>query len=471
MATAKGTEELVAPVGKFKCDWCSEPAASNVEKYNHERSKHQEEFQARLIARTAVSEGAGATGYGPNRQPYEDTRKVAGLHMIELAEYTKKFATALEAAAPTMGESRKQQLILHFDENSSRYSQDPQLLDRFLLRAGMTAAQTEYVKLVMLPIDGAPSGSPGYNGAPGQPQAWTYNPSTGQMAPIIVMGGGQQQPQQPNMPFIMMPPAQPQTQSDPDRLTRYDLLDFVDKIADKLKTAPQEPQKAPDTPMRRYQQLIVNDEGSPVKDPATGAVLYSWVEEPVAMDKEGFSQTVDMLKTLGVVGQPAAPTADEIAAATVKAATPLIQPQNTGPSQEYIALEKKFDAVLANQEKDTAVNAAVERAGAQFATSMQPMLAELEKLRGTQGLSDHQAGLRHQESMQNSFLNGLTQTLGGLRSDLQPMFMTQMVAQFKALGLADSTIADLVSRVGPTQTPVTEDLTGAKADAMRKWVN
>lgn len=477
MATEK-IGDVATQTGKFKCHWCPERRESNVERYNHERNSHPDEFQERAAERMAAEEsggqdGRGGQGYSPSHQPFEDTRRVAGLHMAELHEYTKKFATSLQSAAPTMADSRKQQLILKFDEEATRISQDPQLLDRFLLRAGLMATQTEYIKLVMLPIDGGQPGFPGYpgSGAPGQPQVYSFNPQTGQMAPIIVMGAGQSQPQnQPNMPFIMMPSPQ-HGQADPNALTRYDLMEFAEKLATKLQPPAREPAPRYETPIKRYQRIVTDDEGNPVKD--GDQVLTVWVEEPVIADgSDGFAKAIDTLTKLGIIGQKPepGPSAQEIAELTVSKAAALLPQQPSGPSPEIQELSKKLDTVLAEREKDAAVNEAVEKAGTLFATQMQPLVTELETLRGHQGLSDHQAGLAHAESMQKTFLLGLNSTLSGFRQDLQPMFMQQMVAQFKALGLQDGTIADLVARMTPVQTSVAEDLTGAKADAMRRWV-
>ena len=128
MTQAKETEVSTAPIGKFPCTWCSERFPSNVEKYNHERTGHPDEFQERAAERLVAERtgkhdgegGASSPGYSPSHQPYEDTRRIAGLHMAELHEYTKKFATSLQSAAPTMGEARKQQLILTFDNDAAR---------------------------------------------------------------------------------------------------------------------------------------------------------------------------------------------------------------------------------------------------------------------------------------------------------------------------------------------------------------
>ncbi len=482
MTQQEATAVSTAPVGKFPCSWCSERFNNNVEKYNHERTGHPEEFQERAAARVVgeqagVQEGPNAVsspGYSPSHQPYEDTRRIAGLHMAELHEYTKKFATSLQSAAPTMGEARKQQLILTFDNDASRYSAEPQLLDRFLTRAGLTAQQTEYIKLVMLPIDGAYPGSSGYpsGGVPGQPQAWTFDARTGQMAPIIVMGGGQPQPQQsqPNMPFIMMSPPQPQAQVDPDRMTRYDLMEFADKLATRLQPPAQEPAPQYEVPMRRFQRIVTDEDGAPVKD--GDQVLMVWVEEPVVPDASGgLDKAIETLSKLGLIGQKPepAPTADAIAETVVSKATALM-PRDTGPSPEFTELSKKFDTFLAEKDRDEAVQAAVEKASTAFANQMQPMLSELENLRGRQGLSDHQADLVHQQDMQKTFISGLNTTLAGFRSDLQPMFIQNMVAQMKALGLQEGTIADLVSRVGMRAPVEDTDPVGARADVLKRWV-
>ena len=63
---------------------------------------------------------------------------------------------------------------------------------------------------------------------------------------------------------------------------------------------------------------------------------------------------------------------------------------------------------------------------------------ELQDTRSRAGLTDHQAELRHQEDVFSKAVGALNAGLSGLRADLQPLAISNMVGTMKTMGIGDN---------------------------------
>jgi len=473
------------PRSKFPCRYCPEDNFSTpLVRRNHERRYHPEEFK---LAEAGLADGRqekkksadkpdeAPTPAAPVEQPQYRATTVAGVRMDTVSEVTRKFAEALESAAPEMSPGRKRQLILSFDENSVGMQNNRGRLEHFLNRCGLLASQAEFIKLIMLGMDDGPGpgngnlwGSPG-----GGPQAMTWDPQSGRMvpAPIFMMGGNNSPAASPN-PFFFMPPGY--GHSPGEGLTRRDLEDVVDKLAEKLKP-PAATQATPAVNIRRYQRPVTGPDGQPVTD-AGGHFLMAWVEEPM----DPLASAIQLLSSFGVIGKQEAPvlTAEEISQAVVLGLEHLNPPsKETDPellelkrevSESHKALQ---DYIHRSELKETEQKAAEDAVNRTMA-AVQPMLDELKELRSKTGLTDQQYELQHQESLQKGILSTFQQALSGLRADLQPFAMQGMVAQMKTLGLEDNVIGDILQRwTPPLATAGTTSGADRRAETLQKWVN
>ena len=107
---------------------------------------------------------------------------------------------------------------------------------------------------------------------------------------------------------------------------------------------------------------------------------------------------------------------------------------------------------------------------------MKPLLDqfqhELQDTRSRAGLTDHQAELRHQEDVFSKAVGALNAGLFGLRADLQPLAISNMVGTMKTMGIGDNQISEIIRRMPQPGAPaVTREEEDRRAATMAKWVN
>ena len=452
--------------------------------YNHERRYHPEEFKRAALAAAARARDQQNLAVDPAQTskppaataqpPYQPTT-VAGVRMDTVSELTRQFAEALESAAPEMSPGKKRQLILAFDAQSIGMAHHRAKLEHFLNASGLLASQAEFIKLVMLGVDEPQWPSIGRQwGAPdGGPQAMTWDPQSGRMvpAPIFMMGGNNSPAASPN-PFFFMPPGF--GHSPGEGLTRRDLEDVVEKLAEKLKPpAPSQPAAAAN--IRRYHRPLLGPDGQPMTD-ASGHYLMDTVEEPM----DPLTSAIQLLSSFGVIGKQEAPvlTAEEISQAVVLGLEHLNPPsKETDPEllelkREVADSHKALQEYIHRSELKETEQKAAENAVNRTMTALQPMLDELKDLKTKTGLTDHQYELRHQESLHKGILGAFQQGIAGLRADLQPFAMQGMVAQMKSLNLDDNVIGDILQRMAPPLgTAAAAPAADLRAETLKKWVN
>lgn len=469
---------------KFICELgCSEAFGNVLTRRNHHASFHRKAFaeatglgeKGRLVDKKNQSKNEREETVTTDASPAE----IGGVNMGAVSELTRKFAQALVDTAPDMGKGKQRQIIHSFDSASYTMANDAAKMTSFLTTCGLTASQSEFIKMVML---GADPGQPSNGNAWGQPssggpQAMTYDQRTGQLvpAPIFMLNGNNAPAAAPGysgQPVIMMPPSYGAAQPQGDVVTHRDLEAAMDRLAEKLK--PAEPTAAVGPPIRRIQKVLTDDHGNAVTD-AAGNFLTGWVEEPISTQND----TIHMLKEIGAIGKDPAPAISpgEIAEAVQSAVAPLI-PDNSAPSPEMVEMReelresrKEFGEFIHRSELKDAETRAAEEAVSKTMLTVQPYLDELKEMRTKTGLSDAQFELQHQETSQRHLLNTLQSGLMGIRQDLQPLAMQTMVASLKGAGLDDNVIGDLLQRmaISPVQggSQGTDD---RKAETMRNWV-
>ena len=474
------------PKGHFPCRYCPEDNFSTpLVRRNHERRYHPEEFklaEAGLAddrqAKKSTGKGQAPVSTPPKvaEEPQYRAATVAGVRMDTVSELTRKFAQALDDTAPDMSPGKKRQLILAFDDHSVGMLNNRARLEHFLNASGLLASQAEFIKLVMLGMDDGqgPGGNP-WNSPGGGPQAMTWDPHSGRMVPApIFMMGGNNAPANPasQPPFFFMPPGY--GHSPGEGLTRRDLEDVVDKLAEKLKP-PAPVQPAPAVNLRRYQRPVAGPDGQPMTD-ESGRFVMAWVEEPL----DPLANAFEMLRTIGVVGKSEAPplTAEDISAAVVEGVQQVIPPQKeTDPEvaelrREMAESHKALQDYIHRTELKDTEQQATEAAVARTMTAVQPLLDELKNLQSKTGLTDQQYQLQHEGGIVKDILGTVQQGIAGLRADLQPFAMQGMAAQLKTLNLDDNVIGDLLQRMAtPTAAGTPKSGADLRAETLKKWVN
>jgi hypothetical protein len=478
------------PNGEFQCRFCPEDDfQGGLQSYNHERTFHPDQLKAASTTQAGRSKketprssnssrNGGQNGGNDGGQDSRPTVEViGGVRMDTVTELTRKFARALHDTAPDMAGAKKKGIIMSFDEHSYNLNGNPNLLERFLNRCALTTSQVEYIKLMMLGMrDDSQSNNQWANGSSwgnwgnsgnGSPMAMTLDPRTGNMVPMpIFMMGGQGGPTQSAPPIMFMPPwGGGGYQRDEDRLTKSEVARMLDEALEKReRRSRQDEQPSSNRPVRRHQEIVGDAQGNPMRDQETGEILTVWVEEPV----DPTSNTIELLKSVGAIGQreiPTPPTAQEIAAA-LKDALP--QQKDTDP--EVLELRKEFQEYVRRTELRDAREEAARAAVEQTMANMKPYLDELKDLKGQTGLSEHQYELKHQETLQNNILTAMRDGFSGIRGDLQPLMIQMMAANLKGAGLSDNAIGDLLQRIQQPNGHASSSESNEPAETMRRWI-
>ncbi|MFQ6030597.1 MAG: hypothetical protein ACE5Q6_24260, partial [Dehalococcoidia bacterium] len=164
--------------GSLECAFCPETFNNPVNRYNHERSYHPEQF--RQASPDGRKRGSNPRNNGSRNPPREETGgytpvTIAGVRMDSVHELTRKFAETLDNVAHDMNPGKKKQIVLAFDDIAYQVNQDSSRLERFLNRCGVSASQAEYIKLVLLGLDDDKPqwGQPSWGQPPGGMQAMT----------------------------------------------------------------------------------------------------------------------------------------------------------------------------------------------------------------------------------------------------------------------------------------------------------
>lgn len=471
---------------KFACQLgCSEAFSNVISQRNHHANFHAKAFKEQ----TEAGGGGGRVNFpSKDKEPVKREERVstdtspttvADVNMGAVSELTRKFAHALQDTAPDMAKGKMRLIILGFDQASYSMGHDASRMTSFLTTCGLSAPQTEFIKMVMLGTDPgqSPNGNPWGMPNNGGPTAMTWDNRTGQMVPtpIFMLGGNNGAAAPPGYggpPTIYMPPGYGAAQPPGDGLTRRDLDDAIDRLAEKIK--PAEPTAVAGPPMRRIQKVLTDVQGNAMTD-AAGNYLTGWVEEPIS----AVNDTLVMLREIGAIGAKDPPpplSAGEIAEAVQGAVAQLV-PENTGPSPEMVEMReelresrREFGDYMHRTELKDAETRAADEAVSKTMSTVQPLLDELKEMRSKTGLSDQQYELAHQEKIQGNILATLQTGMLGIRQDLQPLAMQSMVASMKGLGVEDNVIGDILQRmtVAPTGAS-TQAVDDRRAQTMRDW--
>ena len=132
-----------------------------------------------------------AQGEGPSEGLEVATPSVPtemdGVRMDSVHELTRRFADALDGAAPDMATIKKRRIIQSFDLYADAINADPSRLERFLTLSGLLVSQARFVRLVLFGVDNPQPTSPYPVQGQGGPQAMTWDPFTGQLVPVTII--------------------------------------------------------------------------------------------------------------------------------------------------------------------------------------------------------------------------------------------------------------------------------------------
>ena len=427
---------------KFPCRYCDEFYVNALVRFQHEKKEHGDEVAAKNVDKEDES------------RVKEITRMAGGIKPETLTEMTRAFIEAVDAAAPEMTAARRKQFVKAYDAD---YPETVRDLEEFLHDWSMSMPQIRLITRSLFPRRNREEQNTGWGS--GQQSMMAMDPTTGRTIPIIVVNGngGQQSPQGP---LIFQAPA---AEAPRESLTKADVaVEVRTVVSEEFAKLTASMTKEPSPSIRRRQEPITNDAGEMILD-GNGNVAMRWVEEPVN-ESLSLEKMLDLLTKFGLFGsQPKVLTPEEIAVAVTKslpAPIPVADPQVADLKDQMTTLSHRL-------EMRDEVSRAVETSTAQVMDSMQPQLDELKNLRNSQGQTDHQASLAHEERLTQTVVTTLASQLGNIRDDLRPLVITQAASQLRQQGFSPQAIVDMV------QTHTSQEATASSPDkvasALEKW--
>ena len=188
--TNRWMEPSAAPEKRDYVCWdCPEAFQTPAARYNHRRKDHRgEQRRDRAMGNPPTDAPIEAQGEGPSEGLEVATPSVPtemdGVRMDSVHELTRRFADALDGAAPDMATIKKRRIIQSFDNYADAINTDPSKLERFLTISGLMVSQAQFIKLVLFGVDDPNPPSPYTVPGQGGPQAMTWDPYTGQWVPV-----------------------------------------------------------------------------------------------------------------------------------------------------------------------------------------------------------------------------------------------------------------------------------------------